>query len=112
MSITTFDKVISAADIHRRWGEIVEEIALSGKPYVVTERGKPSLVILSLEEYEELIDARLAESPLLQERLEEARANYERGEGGSYEALRQDRKKFEKAMAKVTDTEPEEQDRL
>jgi hypothetical protein len=46
--------------------------------------------VFTLEEYEELIDARLAESPLLQERLDEARANYERGEGGSYEELRRE----------------------
>ncbi len=46
--------------------------------------------VFTLEEYEELIDARLAESSLLQERLDEARANYERGEGSSYEALRRE----------------------
>jgi hypothetical protein len=43
-----------------------------------------------IEDYEELIDSRLAASPVLEKRIAEARANYEAGEGGSYEVLRQE----------------------
>ena len=57
---------------------------------MVTKRGEPRLVIISIEDYEELIDSKLAASPVLQKRIAEARANYEAGEGGSYEALRQE----------------------
>ena len=43
-----------------------------------------------IEDCEELIDSELAASPVLEKRIAEARANYEAGEGGSYEALRQE----------------------
>jgi hypothetical protein len=43
-----------------------------------------------IEDYEELIDSKLAASPVLEKRIGEARANYEAGEGGSYEVLRQE----------------------
>jgi len=52
------------------------------------KRGEPRLVIISVEDYEGLIDAKLATSPVLQKRIAEARANYEAGDGGSYEVLR------------------------
>ena len=55
---------------------------------MVTRRGEPHFVVLTLEGYEDLIDAKLVVNPLLQKRLSEARAHYEAGEGGSYEALR------------------------
>jgi len=46
--------------------------------------------LISIEDYEELIDAKLAASLVLQKRIAEARANYEAGEGSSYEVLRQE----------------------
>lgn len=57
---------------------------------MVTKRGEPRFVIISIQDYEELIDSKLVASPVLQKRIAEARANYEAGEGDSYEALRQE----------------------
>lgn len=90
MSATILDKVITASDGRQRWGQIVDEISQAEGPYLVTKRGEPRLVIISIEDYEELIDSKLAASPVLQERSAEARANYETGEGGSYKVLRQE----------------------
>ena len=90
MSATTLDKVITASDVRHRWSQIIDEINRAEGPYLVTKRGEPRLVIISIEDYEELIDAKLAASPVLQKRIAEARANYEAGEGGSYEVLRQE----------------------
>jgi prevent-host-death family protein len=90
MSPTTLDKVITASDVRQRWGQIINEINQAEGPYLVTKRGEPRLVIISIEDYEELIDAKLAASPVLQRRIAEAKSNYEAGEGGSYEVLRQE----------------------
>ena len=90
MSATTLDKVITASDVRHRWSQIVDEISQAEGPYLVTKRGEPRLVIISIEDYEELIDAKLAASAVLQKRIAEARANYETGEGGSYEVLRRE----------------------
>jgi len=90
MSATTLDKVITASDVRLRWSQIIDEISQAQGPYLVTKRGEPRLVILSFEDYEELIDSKLAASLALQKRIAEARANYEAGEGCSYEVLRQE----------------------
>ena len=90
MATMSFTKTISTTDFRHRLKEALDELDRSGVSLVVTRRGKPRFVVLTLESYEDLIDARLVASPLLQRRLSEARAHYEAGEGGSYEALRQE----------------------
>jgi len=90
MSATTLDKVITSSDVRHRWSQIIDELSQAEGPYLVTKRGEPRLGIISMEDYEELIDSKLAASPVLEKRIAEARANYKAGEGGSYEVLRQE----------------------
>jgi len=90
MAAITLGRIISARDLYDHWERIIEEINHSEGPYLVLRKGEPCLVILSINDYEDLIDAKLASSPALQKRIAEAKANYEAGEGGSYEALRQE----------------------
>jgi prevent-host-death family protein len=90
METMSFTRTISATDFRHRLKEALDELDRSGASLVVTRRGEPRFIVLTLESYEDLIDARLVASPRLQQRLSEARAHYEAGEGGSYEALRQE----------------------
>jgi PHD/YefM family antitoxin component YafN of YafNO toxin-antitoxin module len=69
---------------------VLDEIERTHTPYLVTRDGELRLVILSLEDYETLIDAALAESEPLRLRIAEAKAHYAAGEGGSYETIREE----------------------
>jgi prevent-host-death family protein len=86
----SFTRTISTSDFHRGLKDVLDEVDRSGASLMITRRGEPHFVVLTLEGYEDLIDAKLVASPLLQKRLSEARAHYEAGEGGSYEALRRE----------------------
>jgi len=86
----SFTRTISTTDFRHRLKDVLDEVDRSGASLVVTRRGEPHFVVLTLEGYEDLVDAKLVASPLLQKRLSEARAHYEAGEGGSYETLRQE----------------------
>ena len=65
--------------------------------YVTDAKGKRKVLVdvaiweelLVLLDDEERLDSELTNSALLMQRLEEARANYESGDGGDYEQLRQ-----------------------
>jgi len=90
MTTISFARTISATDLRHHLKAVLDEVDRSGDLLVVTRRGEPRFVVLTLESYEDLIDAKLVASPLLQQRLSEARAHYEAGEGGSYEELRRE----------------------
>ncbi|MBL7184075.1 MAG: type II toxin-antitoxin system Phd/YefM family antitoxin [Anaerolineae bacterium] len=90
MATMSFTRTISATDFRHRLKAALDEVDRSGDFLVITRRGEPRFVVLTLDSYENLIDAKLVASPLLQKRLSEARAHYAAGEGGSYEVLRQE----------------------
>ena len=89
MAITP-GRVISDVELLSGQETILDEIEQAGAPYLVTRQGELRLVILSLEDYELLIDAALAESAPLRHRIAEAKAHYAAGLGGSYEAIREE----------------------
>jgi len=84
------DKSVTASDFRRLWKTVTEKISGLGGAYLITKRGQPWLVILSVDAFETLIDERLAESSSLRTRIAEARANYKAGQGKPYEALRRE----------------------
>jgi PHD/YefM family antitoxin component YafN of YafNO toxin-antitoxin module len=82
-------RVISEEELLRSREEMLDEIEQAHEPYLVTREGELRLVILSLEDYESLIDVALAESEPLRHRIAEAKAHYRAGKGGSYEEMRE-----------------------
>jgi len=81
-----FKKKIALKDLLSKLDNVVRDIHESKEPYLVSENGKPWLVLLSPEIYEELVEeAVLFSSPKLRMRIAEARANYKAGEGGDLE---------------------------
>lgn len=48
---------ISAKEIRHQLGEVINQVAYGNKPYVITRRDKPLVVMLGIEEYEDIIDA-------------------------------------------------------
>jgi prevent-host-death family protein len=47
----------SLSDFKRNTGELMEQIAESGEPLILTVNGKAKLVVLDTEAYQELIDS-------------------------------------------------------
>ena len=81
-------RVISDKELLSGQEAVLDEIEQANAPYLVTRQGELRLVILSLSDYESLIDAALVESDPLRHRIAEAKAHYAAGLGGSYEAIR------------------------
>lgn len=50
-------KVISAKDIRSRLGEVINQVAYGRQPYLITRHDKPAVIMLSVEDYEDLLDA-------------------------------------------------------
>ena len=48
---------ISAKEIRSQLGEIINRVSYGYQPYVITRRDKPAVVMLSIDEYEDLLDA-------------------------------------------------------
>ncbi|MEE8389583.1 MAG: type II toxin-antitoxin system Phd/YefM family antitoxin [Anaerolineae bacterium] len=85
MAAVTPGRVISDVELASGYEAMLDEIEQANAPYLVTRQGELRLVILSLDDYESLIDAALAESDPLRHRVAEAKAHYAAGLGGSYE---------------------------
>lgn len=45
-------KEISALDLRKRFGEIIEEVRYKKEPYVVTRNGRAMIVLIDIEAYE------------------------------------------------------------
>lgn len=88
MSAIAPGRVISDKDLLRNQEAVLDMIEQARAPYLVARKGELRLVILSLKDYEALIDAALAQSTTLHRRVAEAKAHYAAGLGGSYEAIR------------------------
>lgn len=74
---------LSITEGRTRLYEIAENISKKGKKYVLTERGKPTLVIMSLAEYEgwQETNALLRDFPNLAQELAEASADFDKNGG-------------------------------
>ncbi|MEI6494563.1 MAG: type II toxin-antitoxin system Phd/YefM family antitoxin [bacterium] len=67
-------KTISISEARKRIFEIADEVQSPNKVYTLTENGKPKAVIMSVEEYESLLETIdvLESCPDLGERIKEA----------------------------------------
>lgn len=50
-------KVVSSSDAKNGFAELIERVARSGEPVLITRNKRPAAVVLSVEEYRQLVDA-------------------------------------------------------
>ncbi len=75
------EDVVSLTDFARNTKQHVEELALCGRARILTQNGKASVVVLSLDAFEKM--ARDAEDYRLDLRLREAVESYAKGDRGA-----------------------------
>ena len=68
-------KEISALDLRKHFGQIMEEVRYRKEPYIVKRNGRPMIVLLDIEAYE-ASRARLHEEAFIEEYSEERVAEF------------------------------------
>ena len=63
-------KEISALDLRKRFGEIIEEVRYRKEPYIVKRNGRPMVVLVDIEAYQ-ASKHRLEEEAFIEEYTEE-----------------------------------------
>jgi prevent-host-death family protein len=96
-------KQIKAAEARMRFGEVIDTARYAHTHYLVTKAGKPMVIILGVEDYENMIDMvdTIAEQldPRFQEELKQSRKEYEKGEVGTIEDIRRILRRKERPLA-------------
>jgi antitoxin YefM len=73
-------KAVPAFEAKTHFGQLLDEVDHQGVRFVVERRGKPVAVILSVDEFEEMLEVSGEEAdPAFQESLKEARTEYKLG---------------------------------
>lgn len=82
-------KFVNAFTARTHLGRLIRQVSEEGETYVLTKKGKPKVVIVGVEEYEDLVEV-LAEERDRQFRraLKESAEQIKRGEVSSIAALR------------------------
>ena len=95
-------KKIKAAEARIRFGEVIDTARYAHNQYLVTKAGKPMVVILGVEDYEDMIDMidTMAEqlNPELQEQLKKSRKEYEEKKVGTIEDIHKILRRKEKSL--------------
>lgn len=81
MRIDLKQDVVSLTDFARNTKQHAEELALGGRARILTQNGKASVVVLSLDAFEKM--ARDAEEYRMDLRLRETVENYAKGDKGA-----------------------------
>ncbi len=80
---------ISVRELRPRLSKVLDNIHLKFDRYVVTKRGKPEVVMMSIEDYEGLLETIEIESnPQLVKELKRASQECKKGKGVSLEEAR------------------------
>jgi len=53
---------VSATEVKNSWGRVVKRVLQQREPALVENKGKPMVVILPVDEYEQLVDRQQAEA--------------------------------------------------
>ena len=82
-------RFINAFTARTHLGRLIKQVSEKGETYVLTKKGKPKIVLVGVEEYEDLLEI-LAEERDREFRraLKESAAQVKRGEVSSVAALR------------------------
>lgn len=71
--------------------EIAEEVQKPGRHYTLTEKGRPKAVILSMEQYDSLMeDMEILSDPRAMARIQKAEEEFDRGEYVSLDELKRE----------------------
>lgn len=82
-------KTINAFTARTHLGQLIKRVADDGESFILTKKGRPKAVILSIPAYEDLLEiVAEQEDPDWQTALQKATRQYKRGEVSSMEALR------------------------
>jgi len=80
-------KTASAKKARNNLGEILDTVSYGHQPYLITKLGKPAVIMLAVEDYENLLDMvdTITEEldSKFQKDLEKARLEFERGKVGT-----------------------------
>lgn len=81
-------KTINAFTARTHLGRVIR-LASDGERFILTKNGKPKVVILGVEDFEDLLEIAAEQADKeLQKALHESARRYKRGEVSSLEALR------------------------
>ena len=82
---------ISISEARKRIFEIADEVQKPNIHYMLTENGKPKAVILSVEQFEDILDdLAIYSDPDLAKRIEKAEKQYEAGDYITWEDLKKE----------------------
>lgn len=82
-------KFINAFTARTHLGRLITQVSEKGETYVLTKKGKPKIVLIGVEEYEDLLEIMAEERDRdFQKALKESAAQVRRGEVSSVAALR------------------------
>ena len=82
---------ISITEARKRIFEIAQEVQKPDRRYVLTENGKPQVVVMSYEEFENLMDdIEIYSDPGYAKRIAEAEAEIDRGEYVTWKDLKKE----------------------
>lgn len=86
---------ISVRELRPKLSDVMNRIHQKFDRYIITRRGKPEVVMMSIEDYEGLLETLEIESdPELMKRLKEAEADYKAGKGVSLEKIHEELKRL------------------
>ena len=82
-------RTVSMENAQKSLRKLIEDARQNRTPYVLTRFGKPQALLVSIEEYEDLLEElAFLSNPAHLAKIAEARTAYLAGEGGDYEKLR------------------------
>ena len=82
-------KFINAFTARTHLGRLITQVSEKGETYVLTKKGKPKIVLVGVDEYEDLLEILAEERDRnFRKALKESAAQVKRGEVSSVAALR------------------------
>ena len=81
--------MVNAFTARTHFGRPIRQVSEKGETYILTKKGKPKVVLVGVEEYEDLLEILAEERDReFQKALKESGAQIKRGEVSSIAALR------------------------
>ena len=86
--VTTMVNTISVRELRPTLSKVIDNIHKKFDRYVITRRGKPEVIMMSIDDYEGLLETLEIESdPDLMKRLKQAEEDMKKGKGKSLEQI-------------------------
>jgi len=86
--VTIMVNTISVRELRPKLSKVIDDIHKKFDRYVITRRGKPEVVMMSIDDYEGLLETLEIESdPELMKRLKKAEEDMKKGKGKTLEQI-------------------------